>query len=213
MMLPSRTPASRARPKSSTRTRPSSPMSTLSGLKSRWTSPRSCAAARPRPAATITSTTSRHDRPAAEPRPQGLAGHVLHGDEGLARHHPRVVDGDDVGVRQLRQRLRLPVQASGAFAAHAHPHQLERHVPIELGIVREVDEAHPPLADHAEQLVAPDALADGQLRLRRVLGLRGGGAALGVVRHRRGPSSHILFCAGAAQSSPGRGRQRGLARQ
>ena len=34
-MVPSSTPASRASPKSSTRTRPSSPMRTLSGLKSR----------------------------------------------------------------------------------------------------------------------------------------------------------------------------------
>ena len=61
-MLPSRTPARRARPKSSTRTRPSSPMSTLSGLKSRWMRPRSWAAARPWPAATITFTTSRQER-------------------------------------------------------------------------------------------------------------------------------------------------------
>ena len=40
---------STARPKSTTRTRPSLPTIALSGLKSRWTSPASCAAARPRP--------------------------------------------------------------------------------------------------------------------------------------------------------------------
>jgi hypothetical protein len=48
----------RAMPKSVTRTRPSTPTSTLSGLKSRCTSPASWAACRPRPAATNVSTTS-----------------------------------------------------------------------------------------------------------------------------------------------------------
>src|SRR5688572_20846330 len=42
-------PMSRASPKSVTSTRPSLPMSTLSGLKSRCTRPAACAAARPRP--------------------------------------------------------------------------------------------------------------------------------------------------------------------
>jgi len=41
----------RASPKSMTRTWPSRPTMTLSGLKSRWTSSLSCAACRPRPAA------------------------------------------------------------------------------------------------------------------------------------------------------------------
>ncbi len=48
----------RARPKSMTRTSPSRPTMTLSGLKSRWTSPFSCAATRPRPAARNTRSTS-----------------------------------------------------------------------------------------------------------------------------------------------------------
>ena len=48
----------RARPKSLTRTRPSRPISTLSGLKSRCTIPAPCAASSPRPAATKTSRIS-----------------------------------------------------------------------------------------------------------------------------------------------------------
>ena len=49
----------RARPKSVTRTRPSPPIRTLSGLKSRCTRPAACAAASPRPAATKTRRISR----------------------------------------------------------------------------------------------------------------------------------------------------------
>ena len=45
-----------------TSTRPSVPMSTLSGLKSRWTSPAAWAAARPRPAFTNASTMSGQSR-------------------------------------------------------------------------------------------------------------------------------------------------------
>ncbi len=52
----------RASPKSMTRTSPSRPTITLSGLKSRWTSPFSCAAASPRPAARNTRSTSGHER-------------------------------------------------------------------------------------------------------------------------------------------------------
>ena len=44
-----RPPCGRASPKSVTRARPSASMSTLSGLKSRWTSPAAWAAARPSP--------------------------------------------------------------------------------------------------------------------------------------------------------------------
>ncbi|MFT3771252.1 MAG: hypothetical protein QM820_38040 [Minicystis sp.] len=54
--------ASAAMPKSATRARPSSPTSTLSGLKSRCTSPASCAAASPHPAWRMTSTTSANGR-------------------------------------------------------------------------------------------------------------------------------------------------------
>ena len=54
--------AGRASPKSSTRTRPSLPIITLSGLKSRWTRPARCAASMPRPAASNTRRISRQVR-------------------------------------------------------------------------------------------------------------------------------------------------------
>ncbi len=52
-------------PKSSTRARPSRPTITLLGLKSRWMSPASWAACRPRPALTYTATIARQSRDAA----------------------------------------------------------------------------------------------------------------------------------------------------
>ena len=54
--------SARARPKSVTRARPSLPMSTLSGLKSRWIMPAACAAQSPRPASRKIGKTSRHGR-------------------------------------------------------------------------------------------------------------------------------------------------------
>jgi hypothetical protein len=51
-----------ARPKSLTRGRPSSPTSTFSGLKSRWTTPLWWASTSPRPAARNTSSTSGRER-------------------------------------------------------------------------------------------------------------------------------------------------------
>ena len=54
--------ASRASPKSETRTSPLALHSTFSGLKSRWITPASCAAASPRPARTHAARISRGER-------------------------------------------------------------------------------------------------------------------------------------------------------
>src|SRR5688572_22092151 len=56
-----RADSTRATPKSVTRTRPSCPTSTLSGLKSRCTSPEECAAARPLAASRKASSTCFHE--------------------------------------------------------------------------------------------------------------------------------------------------------
>ena len=58
----SSTCCTRTSPKSITSTRPPSPTITLSGLKSRCTSPLRCAAASPRPACIMTAITSLHVR-------------------------------------------------------------------------------------------------------------------------------------------------------
>ena len=88
----------RASPKSSTHTRPSSPIK-LAGLKSRCTRPPACAAASPRPASRNTRSASRHGRLLLQPLIAGVAGHQLHGDEdAVPSTRADVEDGDDVGM-------------------------------------------------------------------------------------------------------------------
>ena len=161
-------PLWRARPKSITRTLSSRPTITLSGLKSRWTSPASCAAARPRPAATKTRSTSRHSRGArVQPVADGVTVDELHRDEHRLVERADVVDHDDVGVRELGDRLRLAQQARASLrralaGAGARAQQLDRDLAIQLGIVRGVDVAHPAAPDQPQHHVAPDRSAAGQ---------------------------------------------------
>ncbi|HEY8379440.1 MAG TPA: hypothetical protein VIK91_23270 [Nannocystis sp.] len=81
---------------------------------------------------------------AAAPGLQGLAADELHGDEDLVVVDPDLVDDGDVGVRDLRHRLRLVVEAQAAVAVGgALPAEdLERDLAIELGVVGGVDDAH-----------------------------------------------------------------------
>jgi hypothetical protein len=69
-----------------------------------------------------------------------------------------VVDGDDVGVREAGERLRLAEQSgvrAGAAAAAAEEH-LEGDLAIELRVVGGVDDAHAALTERAEHDVAAD---------------------------------------------------------
>ena len=151
---------SRASPKSVTRTRPSRPTSTFSGLKSRCTRPAACAAASPRPAARNTSTNLAPARAgvAAAATGERVALDELHRDEDALVQRARVVDGDDVGVRQARHRLGLAQQPRPALGARPRPpaRQLERDAPIQLGIIRRVDHAHAAAPDRAQHLIAVD---------------------------------------------------------
>ena len=152
-------PAWRAMPKSTTRGRCSLSRRTLSGLKSRWTNPAACAAARPRPAAMNTSRISRHER--------GFSASQLlivpPATNSIARNtwssmHADVVNGDDVRVLEARDRLCLAQQARPRRVLHALPglDQLEGDLAIELRIVRAVDDAHRAGADALDDHVTPD---------------------------------------------------------
>ena len=121
---------------------------------------------------------------AIEPRAQRLALDELHGDEQAHLAGADVVDGDDVGVRQPRQRLRLALQARahrrrvvGAIGAQ----HLERDGAVELRIVRAVDHAHAALA---EELQHPIAAELGPRRQDRHLGARAA-VGRGVARRRQ----------------------------
>ena len=79
---------------------------------------------------------------------------------------------DHVRVRQTRERLGLaeqPLSAPGGgrrVGVARGVQELQRDGALELGVVRLVDDPHPPLADPAEDDVAPDADAALEPRLR-----------------------------------------------
>ena len=112
--LPVRSPGSssaRAKPKSITRARPSSPIITLAGLKSRCTTPAAWAAAIPRPASMNHARIWRQSGSVSpDPLPQRGTPNELHGDEHLVAVRLDVVDRHHVGMGQLRHRLGLPQQ-------------------------------------------------------------------------------------------------------
>ena len=97
-----------------------------------------------------------------EPALERSARDELHREEHLVVEHADVVDGDDVGVREPRHRLRLAQQARAA-PCPSRPvpglEQLERDLAIELGIVRAVDDAHRAGADAFDDDVTADSSA------------------------------------------------------
>ena len=91
-------------------------------MKSRWTSPAACAAARPRPAATnaLEDLARRAARDAHHVR-ERLAVDELHRDEHAIADGADVVDRDDVRVGELRDRLRLAAAAAAVAVVRAMP--------------------------------------------------------------------------------------------
>jgi hypothetical protein len=91
-----------------------------------------------------------------EPAPERDPVDELHRDEELVAHPPDVVHGDDVGVGELGHGLRFqdqpraPLDRSGRGLG---TQQLERHLSIELGIVRDVHDTHAALAEPLDQAV------------------------------------------------------------
>ncbi len=91
-----------------------------------------------------------------DPVLQGATGQVLHGDVvRVARVLAAVVDRDDVRVREGGGALRLTLEALhellvvGVTAAH----HLERHVPVQDVVVREVNLRHPAAAERPADTV------------------------------------------------------------
>ena len=101
------------------------------------------------------------ERPVAQPRAHRLALEQL-------RHHVQalpllsgVVDGDDVGVRERGDRLRLRLEAGqrvGVLEEVLGQH-LDRHVALEPGVAGAVDLPHPAGAEWADDLVRAEAMA------------------------------------------------------
>ena len=96
-----------------------------------------------------------------QPRLERRALDELRREEDVALERPDVVHRDDVRMRQPRQRLRLaeqPRAPSLRLLSRARPRvqELQRDGPLELRIVRLVDDAHPALARAIDDDVPPD---------------------------------------------------------
>ena len=82
---------------------------------------------------------------------------VLEDDELVAVLLAAVDDGDDVRVRQLRDRLRLAAKARDGLAVLSvrRVQDLQRDVPVEQLVVGAIDARHPAGADQLLERVAP----------------------------------------------------------
>ena len=105
-------PAIAARPKSVMRTSPLPSIITLAGLRSRCSTPRSCAAASPAQSwrAMLERLVLWQPADAPQQRRQILAVHVLHREERVAVGFADVVDAADVRVRDLAREANLVVE-------------------------------------------------------------------------------------------------------
>ena len=103
----------------------------------------------------------------AQPGAERAAVHELHGEEDVSLEGADVVDRHHVRVRELRERAGLARQAQprllGAAAEPGQPDHLERDGPVELGIEGLVDDAHAAAPLEADDDVAADHRAGGQL--------------------------------------------------
>src|SRR5258706_445453 len=86
------------------------------------------------------------------------AGQILHRDELAPFVLSDLVDGDDVGVakRGDRARLRAKPLALGPPIGVLAVEQLDRDIPIELGVTRQEHLPHAALAERAYDAIAPD---------------------------------------------------------
>ncbi len=95
----------------------------------------------------------------ADQRGQGVAIDVLHGDVELPLVIAHVVDGDDVGVLEPPGRLRLPHQSATKILP-VDSEQLQRHVPVDDRVARQVEHPHAALAEEALDVVPADNRGD-----------------------------------------------------
>ena len=135
----------------------------LAGLRSRCTTPRSCASS----SAAATSAPSGDDvllreRPAGDALRQRLARHVLHDQEVDPVAAVEIVDRGDVRVVQPGQRLRFTPEPPPCrvVAERAGRQHFEGDVAIEVLVAGAVDLAHPTGAELGGDSVVSEGLAN-----------------------------------------------------
>jgi hypothetical protein len=100
------------------------------------------------------------------------AAQQLHGDVGDAAVLARVVDRDDVRMRQAPGHLRLPEELRArvlefvAFELLRQRDCLQRHFAVDQRVPRPVHDAHRALADLAEDLVSTELRRQVRVRIR-----------------------------------------------
>lgn len=101
----------------------------------------------------------------AQPGPHGAAIDELERHEPLAFPAASIEDGDDVGVREARERLRFSKEPCLVFVGRRRGlQQLQRHLSIELGIPGGEDLAHGSGPDAFEHDVPAEGVSDGEGR-------------------------------------------------
>jgi hypothetical protein len=123
---------------------------TFAGLKSRCTTPRSCAACN------FQRAILRESSDAAKQRRQIFAVDVFHRQEGLAVHFVDVVDPADVGVRHHTGHADLGVELGQArgVGIDVGGQELERNRLSEFQIVGAIHLAHPAASQPADDAIA-----------------------------------------------------------
>ena len=91
-----------------------------------------------------------------EPVAKRRAVDELHGDEHAVVVGPDVEHRHHVGMRELGERPRLAQQPSLTLSSPMRPQDLQRHAPLELGVVGLVDQPHPAEPRTASYLVAAE---------------------------------------------------------
>ncbi len=88
--------------------------------------------------------------------PEGLAGHVLHREEGVPVVLALVEDRDDVRVRERGRRACLAPEAAdeGVVVDEVRSHHLERDLALEALVEGEVDGGHPAVGEARQHAVA-----------------------------------------------------------
>ena len=157
--------ASLAIPKSSSFTWPPATMNALSGFTSRWTTPRRCAAARPRASwMPQSSAVASGTRPRSIRCRRDSPSQELGDEEGRAVVNPDVVNGHDVGVveRPGDPGLLLEAPHQVRAARQRLVHHLQGDLTAEPAIPRAVDLRHASDTDDREDLVGAEPVAGDQ---------------------------------------------------
>jgi len=96
--------------------------------------------------------------PVLEPQPKRPSANILHREENSPSEFTDIVHLHDIWMRELRQRLGLTKHAryaaTGGGPVSCRPQELDRNPPLELVIIRIVDNPHPPHSKDADNHIS-----------------------------------------------------------